>query len=96
MVILTITLYTTISKNCQLKMKKIQDFISKINSFLSLSINPWASFATWLHLEGLGENTEIINKYQFSNIELVHTHTISELGMLIIVEKLLVPFVTTY
>ena len=76
-------------------MSKIQDFISKRNLFFwSLPIGPWASFATWLHLEAPLENIEKINKYQFSKIELVLTHTILELGVLGIAGKLLVPSVT--
>ena len=62
--------------------------------FCSLSISPWASFATWLHLEAPLENTEKINKYSLSNIELVLTHTILELGVLGIARKLLVPSLT--
>ena len=76
-------------------MSKIQDFIGKRNLiFWSLPISPWASFATWLHLEAPPENTEKINKYQLSNIELVLTHTVLELGMLGIAEKLPVPSIT--
>ena len=62
--------------------------------FWSLSISPWASFATWLHLEAPSENTEKINKYLLSNIELVLTHTVLELDMLGISEKLSMPSVT--
>ena len=40
------------------------------------------------------EDTENINKYRLSNIELVLTHMVSELGMLGIAGKLLVPSVT--
>ena len=41
-----------------------QDFMGKINLFFcTLSINPWASFATWLCLEAPQENTKKINKY---------------------------------
>ena len=58
--------------------------------FWSLPISPWAGFATWLHLEAPPENTEKINKYQLSNIELVLPHTVLELGMLGIVRRLLV------
>ena len=76
-------------------MSKIQDLMGKGNLFFwSLSINPSASFATWQHLEAPPENTEKINKYWLSNIELVFSHTISELGMLGIAGKLLVPSVT--
>ena len=76
-------------------MSKIQDFMGKRNLiFLSLPISPWASFATWLHLDAPPENTEKINKYRLSNFELVFTHTISELGMLGIAGKLLVPSLT--
>ena len=64
--------------------------------FWSLSISPWAGFATWLHLEAPLENTEKINKYRLSNIELVLTHTVLELGMLGIAGKLLVPSVILY
>ena len=75
-------------------MSKIQDFIDKINLFFwSLPISPWAGFATWLHLEAPPENTEKINKYRLSNIELVLTHMVLELGMLGISGKLLVPSV---
>ena len=62
--------------------------------FWSLPISSWASFATWLHLEAPLENIEKINKYQISNIELILTHTILELGVLGISGKLLMPFVT--
>ena len=62
--------------------------------FWSLSINPWASFATWLHLEAPLENTKKINKYWLSNIELVFTHTVSKLGVLGIARKFSVPSVT--
>ena len=55
-----------------------------------------ACFATWLHLEAPLENTLKINKYQLSNIQLVLTHMISELGMLGIVGKLWVPSITLY
>ena len=57
--------------------------------------NPYLeSIATWLHLETPLENIEKINKYQLSNIELVLTHTVLELGVLNIAEKLSVPSVT--
>ena len=56
-------------------------------------MSPWAGFATWLHLEALPENTKKINKYRFSNIELVLTHTVLELGVLGIAGKLSVPSV---
>ena len=62
--------------------------------FWSLPISPWASFATWLHLEAPPRNIVKINKYLLSNIELVLTHTLSKLGVLGIAEKLSVPFVT--
>ena len=42
------------------------------------------------------ENIEKINKYRLSNIELVLTHTVSELDVLGIAGKLSVPFVTLY
>ena len=64
--------------------------------FWSLPISPWASFDTWLHLEAPPKNTQKINKYWFSNIELVLTHTILELGMLGIVGKLSMPSITPY
>ena len=51
-------------------------------------------FATWLHLETPPKNTEKINKYYLSNIELVLTHMVSKLGVLGIAGKLLVPSVT--
>ena len=71
-------------------MSKIQDFMGKRNLFLwSLPIIPWASFATWLHLEAPPEKTEKIKKYKLSNIELVLTHTILELDVLGIAGKLL-------
>ena len=77
-------------------MNKIQDFIGKRNLFFySLPIITWASFATWLHLEALLENIEKINKYWLSNIELVLTHTVLELGVLGIAGKLLVPSITS-
>ena len=69
-------------------MNKIQDLMDKRNLvFWSLFINPWANFATWLHLEAPLENIEKINEYQFSNIELVLTHIVLELGVLGIVGK---------
>ena len=73
-------------------MSKIQDLMDKRNLFFwSLSISPWASFATWLHLGAPPENTEKINKFQLSNIELVLTHIVSKLGVFGIVGKLSVP-----
>ena len=76
-------------------MSKIQDSMDKRNLFFwSLPINPWASFATWLHLEASLENTKKINKYLLSNIELVLTHTVTELDVLGIARKLSVPSVT--
>ena len=78
-------------------MSKIQDFIGKRNLFFwSLPISPWASFAIWLHLEAPPKNTEKINKYQLSNIELVLTHKVSKLGMFGIAGRLSVPSVTLY
>ena len=50
------------------------------------------SFATWLHLEAPPKITKKINKYQLSNIELVLTHTILELGVSGIAGKLLMFF----
>ena len=61
--------------------------------FWSLPISLWAGFATWLYLEAPPENIEKINKYWLSNIELVLTHTVSELGVFGIAGKLSVPFV---
>ena len=79
----------------QLKMSKTQDFMGKRNLFFwSLPISPWASFATWLHLDAPMENTEKINKYQLSNFELVLTHTVLELGVLGIGGMLSVPSIT--
>ena len=52
------------------------------------------SFVTWLHLEAPPENIKKINNYQLSNIELVLTQTVLELGFFCIARKLLVPFVT--
>ena len=76
-------------------MSKIQDFMEKRNLFFwSLLTSPWASFATWLHLEAPPKNTEKINKYGLSKIEVVLTHTVLKLGLIGIVGKLLVPFVT--
>ena len=76
-------------------MSKTQDFMDKTNLFFwSLPISPWASFATWLHLDAPPKNTEKINKYQLSSFELVLTHTVLELGVLGIAGKLLVPSVT--
>ena len=77
-------------------MSKIQDFMDKRNLFFwSLSISPWASFATWLHLDASPtENTEKINKYRLSNFELVLTHMVSKLGVLGIAGKLSVLSVT--
>ena len=62
--------------------------------FWSLPISLWASFATWLHLDAPPKNTEKINKYGFSNFELILTHTVLELGVLGIARKLSVPFIT--
>ena len=62
--------------------------------FWSLPINPRASFATWLHLGAPPKNIVKFNKYWLSNIELVLTHTVSELGVLGIVGKLSVPSIT--
>ena len=77
-------------------MNKAQDFMGKRKLFFwSLPISPWASFATWLHIEAPPENIEKINKYQLSNIELVLTHIVSKLGMLGIAGKLSVPSVTS-
>ena len=59
-----------------------------------MPISPWASFATWLHLEAPPGNKEKSNKCQLSNIELVVTHILSELGVLDIAGKLSVPSVT--
>ena len=53
-----------------------------------------ASFATWLHLKAPPQNIEKINKYLLSNIELILTHMVLELGVLDIFEKFLVPSVT--
>ena len=79
----------------KLKMNKIQDLMGKRNLFFwSLPISPWASFATWLHLEAPPENTEKINKYRLSNFELVLTHTVLELDVFGIARKLSMPFVT--
>ena len=76
-------------------MNKIQDFMSKRNLiFWSLPISPWASFATWLHLEAPLENTKKINKYWLSNIELVLNNMILELDVIGIAGKLSVPYVT--
>ena len=76
-------------------MSKIQDFMDKRYLFIwSLSISLWASFATWLHLEASPENTKKINKYGLSNIELVLTHMVSELGVFGITGKLSASFVT--
>ena len=76
-------------------MSKIQDFMGKRNLFFwSLPINPWASFATWLHLEAPPENIEKITKYWLSNIDLVITHMVLELDMRGIAGKLLVPSIT--
>ena len=92
MVILKITLYRTMRKINKLKMNKIQDFMGKRNLFFwSLPISPWASFATWLHLEAPPKNIEKINKYRLSNIELVLIHIVLELGVLGIAGKLSVP-----
>ena len=62
--------------------------------FWSLSISPWASFATWLHLDAPQENIEKINKYRLSNMELVLTHMVLELGAFGIAGKLSMPSVT--
>ena len=76
-------------------MSKIQDFMDKRNLFnWSLPINPWANSTSWLHLEAPPENTKKINKYWLSNIELVLTHMVSELGVLGIAGKLSLSSVT--
>ena len=62
--------------------------------FWSLSISPWASFATWLHLEAPLAKTKKINKNRLSNIELILTQTVLELGVLGIAGKLSVPSIT--
>ena len=83
------------SKKKLLKMRKIQDFMDKRNLFFGpLPISPWASFATWLHQEAPPPYIEKINKYRFSNIELVLTHMVSELGVFSIARKLLMPSIT--
>jgi hypothetical protein len=42
-----------------LKRTKIHGFMDKATFFLgTLSISPWALFATWLHLGALQENTK--------------------------------------
>ena len=51
-------------------------------------------FCHMLHLEAPPKNTKKINKYWLSNIELVLTHTVFELGMFGIAGKLSMPFVT--
>ena len=51
-------------------------------------------FCNMLHLEAPPQNTEKINKYQLSNIELVLTHTESKLGVLGIATKISMPSVT--
>ena len=61
--------------------------------FWSLPISPWVGFATWLHLEAPPKNREKINKYRLSNIELVLTHMVSELGAVGIAGKLSMPSV---
>ena len=61
-----------------------------------MSIRPWASFATWLHLEAPLENTKKINKYWLSNIELVLIHMELELGVLGIGRKLSLLSITLY
>ena len=76
-------------------MNETQDFMDKRNLFFwSLPMSPWASFATWLHLDAPPENTKKINKYRLSNFELVLTHMVLELGVLGITEKLLMPSIT--
>ena len=78
-------------------MNKIQDFMGKINLFFwSLPISPWASFATWLHLEAPPKNIEKIKKFQLSNIELLLTHIVLELDKFGNAGKLLVPSLTSY
>ena len=85
-------------------MSKIQDFMGKINLlFWSLSISPWASFATWLHLEAPLENTEKIKKgtsFQTLNEFLLiwYCHwacLVLPLGVLGIAGKLLMPSLTS-
>ena len=46
------------------------------------------------HIAALPKITQKISIYQLLNIELVLTHTVSELGVLGIARKLSVPFVT--
>ena len=76
-------------------MSKILNFMGKENLFFwSLPINPWASLTTWLHLEAPSKISKKINKYQLSNIELVLTHMVLELGVLGISGKFLVPSTT--
>ena len=76
-------------------MSKIQDFMDKRNLFFwSLPISIWAGFATWLHLEAPLENTQNINKYRLSNIELILMHTVLELGVLGIAGKLSMPSIS--
>ena len=76
-------------------MSKIQDFIGKRNLFFwPLPIKPWASFATLLHLEAPPKIQIKINKYWLSNIELVLTHMVSELGTFGISGKLSMPSIT--
>ena len=57
-------------------------------------MSPRASFATWKYLEALSKNTEKINKYRLSNIELVLTCTVLELDILGIAGNLSVPSIT--
>ena len=42
------------------------------------------------------KNTEKVNKYWLSNIEIVLTHMVLELDVFGIAEKLLVPYVISY
>ena len=76
-------------------MSKLQDFIHKWNYlFWSLSIRPWASYATCLYVEPPLENIEKINIQWLANMALVLNHTRLELGMFDVAGKLLFPTIT--
>jgi hypothetical protein len=66
---------------------KIQDSSSKTNLFFgTLSYNPWAILATWLHLAL--KITKNLNSQTVLNIELFPTYTKSKLNMFGIVGEL--------
>ena len=76
-------------------MSKLQDFIHKWNYFFwSLSIRPWAGYATCLYVEPPSKNIEKINIQWLANMALILNHTKLELGMLGVVGKFLFSSIT--